>query len=165
MDNVEAASGDVRKLTLSAANELDPARKEALIAQLDQRPKQVMIEAKLIEVNLLKTYSLGVGQMLRGAIAQEAQQVAGIIKNLPTTLSALAGAAGSVGNESVHAGGPGWMKAECAAHCGPAELPTSCLPMPHAKTLAIAASLIFNPRTLLREIFREGRGCRPPSPR
>ena len=41
-----------------------------------------------------KTYRLGLGQMLRGAIAQEAMQVAGIIKGLPSTLGALAGAAG-----------------------------------------------------------------------
>ena len=41
-----------------------------------------------------KTYRLGVGQMLRGAIAQEAMQVAGIIKGLPSTLGARAGAAG-----------------------------------------------------------------------
>lgn len=34
MDNVEAASGDVRRLTLSASNEVDPTRKEALVNQL-----------------------------------------------------------------------------------------------------------------------------------
>ena len=41
-----------------------------------------------------KTLSLGLGQMLRGAIANEASQVAGIIKNLPSTLGTLADAAG-----------------------------------------------------------------------
>jgi len=42
-----------------------------------------------------KTFSLGMGQMLRGAIANEAAQVAGIIKGLPATLGTLAGAAGT----------------------------------------------------------------------
>ena len=41
-----------------------------------------------------KVFSLGLGQMLRGAIANEATQVAGIIKNLPSTLGTLADAAG-----------------------------------------------------------------------
>ena len=41
-----------------------------------------------------KVFRLGLGQMLRGAIVQEAQQVAGIIKGLPATVGALAGAAG-----------------------------------------------------------------------
>ena len=43
-----------------------------------------------------KTFKLGLGQMLRGALAQEASQVAGIIKNLPSTISTLADAAGQV---------------------------------------------------------------------
>jgi WS/DGAT/MGAT family acyltransferase len=42
-----------------------------------------------------KQFRLGVGQMLRGAIANEAKQVAGIIKNLPSTLGTLADAAGA----------------------------------------------------------------------
>lgn len=42
----------------------------------------------------IRTLSLGLGQMLRGAIANEASQVAGIIKNLPSTLGTLADAAG-----------------------------------------------------------------------
>ena len=41
----------------------------------------------------IKTLRLGLGQMLRGAIANEASQVAGIIRNLPSTLGTLAGAA------------------------------------------------------------------------
>ena len=41
-----------------------------------------------------KVFKLGVVQMLRGAIANEAMQVAGIIKNLPSTLGSLADAAG-----------------------------------------------------------------------
>jgi diacylglycerol O-acyltransferase len=41
-----------------------------------------------------KVFKLGVLQMLRGAIANEALQVAGIIKNLPSTLGTLADAAG-----------------------------------------------------------------------
>ena len=43
-----------------------------------------------------KTFKLGLGQMLRGALAHEATQVAGIIKNLPSTLGTLADAAGLV---------------------------------------------------------------------
>ncbi len=43
-----------------------------------------------------KTLRLGLGQMLRGAIANEASQVAGIIKNLPGTIGTLADAAGQV---------------------------------------------------------------------
>jgi len=43
-----------------------------------------------------KIFKLGMGQMLRGALANEASQVAGIIKGLPSTLSTLAGAAGAV---------------------------------------------------------------------
>ena len=42
----------------------------------------------------IKTLRLGLGQMLRGAIANEASQVAGIIRNLPSTLGTLADAAG-----------------------------------------------------------------------
>jgi WS/DGAT/MGAT family acyltransferase len=41
-----------------------------------------------------KIFRFGVGQMLRGAIANEAMQVAGIIRNLPSTLGSLADAAG-----------------------------------------------------------------------
>ena len=41
-----------------------------------------------------KVFKLGVVQMLRGAIANEAVQVAGIIKGLPSTLGALVDAAG-----------------------------------------------------------------------
>ena len=41
-----------------------------------------------------KVFKLGVGQMLRGAIANEAMQVAGIIKGLPSTLGSLVDAAG-----------------------------------------------------------------------
>jgi len=43
-----------------------------------------------------KTYELSMGQMLRGAIANEAQQVAGIIRGLPATVGTLADAAGTV---------------------------------------------------------------------
>ena len=39
--------------------------------------------------------SLSLSQMLRGALANEAQQVAAIVKDLPATLSTLGGAAGS----------------------------------------------------------------------
>ena len=43
-----------------------------------------------------KNFRFGVGQMLRGAIANEAMQVAAIIRNLPSTLGSLADAAGQV---------------------------------------------------------------------
>ena len=42
-----------------------------------------------------KVFKLGVGQMLRGAIANEAMQVASIIKGLPSTLGTLAAGAGA----------------------------------------------------------------------
>ena len=42
-----------------------------------------------------KVFKLGVGQMLRGAIANEAMQVASIIKGLPATLGTLAAGAGA----------------------------------------------------------------------
>ncbi|MBI5258607.1 MAG: wax ester/triacylglycerol synthase family O-acyltransferase [Burkholderiales bacterium] len=41
-----------------------------------------------------RTLRLGVGQMLRGAIASEVMQITGIINGLPSTLGTLAGAAG-----------------------------------------------------------------------
>ena len=43
-----------------------------------------------------KTFQLGLGQMLRGALANEATQVAGIVRQLPATLGTLADAAGGV---------------------------------------------------------------------
>ncbi len=46
--------------------------------------------------NRSKNFRFGVGQMLRAAIANEAMQVAGIIRDLPSTLGALADAAGQV---------------------------------------------------------------------
>ena len=55
----------------------------------------------------IKTLRLGLGQMLRGAIANEASQVAGIIKNLPSTLGTLAGAAGHALSQSALLRGKG----------------------------------------------------------
>ena len=54
-----------------------------------------------------KTLRLGLGQMLRGAIANEATQVAGIIKNLPSTLGTLADAAGQALSHSALLRGKG----------------------------------------------------------
>ncbi len=54
-----------------------------------------------------KVLRLGLGQMLRGAVANEASQVAGIIKNLPSTLSTLAGAAGQALSQSALLRGKG----------------------------------------------------------
>ena len=55
----------------------------------------------------IKTLRLGLGQMLRGAIANEASQVAGIIKNLPSTLGTLADAAGQALSRSALLRGKG----------------------------------------------------------
>ena len=55
----------------------------------------------------IKTLRLGLGQMLRGAIANEASQVAGIIKNLPSTLGTLADAAGQALSHSALLRGKG----------------------------------------------------------
>lgn len=60
---------------------------------LDTTPEGRAIELR--PSRRTKTFSLGMGQMLRGAIANEAVQVAGIIKGLPATLGTLADAAGS----------------------------------------------------------------------
>ena len=54
-----------------------------------------------------KIHRLGLGQMLRGAIANEATQVAGIIKNLPSTLGTLADAAGQALSKSALLRGKG----------------------------------------------------------
>jgi len=43
-----------------------------------------------------KVFQLGMGQMLRGALANEVTQVAGIVRHLPSTLGTLAGAAATV---------------------------------------------------------------------
>lgn len=42
-----------------------------------------------------RTASLGLGQMLRGALANEVQQVVGIVRNLPSTVGTLKSAAGN----------------------------------------------------------------------
>ncbi len=55
----------------------------------------------------VKTLRLGLGQMLRGAIANEASQVSGIIKNLPSTLGTLADAAGQALSRSALLRGKG----------------------------------------------------------
>ena len=54
-----------------------------------------------------KTLRLGLGQMLRGALANEASQVAGIIKKLPSTLGTLADAAGQALSRSALLRGKG----------------------------------------------------------
>ncbi len=58
-----------------------------------------------------KVFKLGVVQMLRGAIANEALQVAGIIKNLPSTLGTLADAAGQALSHTALLRGKGKPKA------------------------------------------------------
>ena len=67
-------------------------------------------EGRLLEIRpsrRIKTLRLGLGQMLRGAIANEASQVAGIIKNLPSTLGTLADAAGQALSRSALLRGKG----------------------------------------------------------
>ena len=54
-----------------------------------------------------KTLRLGLGQMLRGALANEASQVASIIKKLPSTLGTLADAAGQALSRSALLRGKG----------------------------------------------------------
>jgi diacylglycerol O-acyltransferase / wax synthase len=61
-------------------------------ALLDTTPEGRVIEARPSKRN--KVFRLGMGQMLRGALASEAAQVAGIIRGLPSTLGTLADAAG-----------------------------------------------------------------------
>lgn len=54
-----------------------------------------------------KAVRLGLGQMLRGAVANEAQQLAGILRQLPSTLGTLADAAGQALSRSALLGGGG----------------------------------------------------------
>ena len=55
-----------------------------------------------------KTFRLSTSQMLRGAIAQEVAQITSIVKQLPSTIGTLAGAAGvALSNSSLLKGGKG----------------------------------------------------------
>ena len=66
---------------------------------MDVSPEGRKIEARPSKRS--KVFSLGMGQMLRGAIANEALQVAGIIKQLPSTLGTLGSLAKSVAGRAL----------------------------------------------------------------
>jgi WS/DGAT/MGAT family acyltransferase len=62
-------------------------------ALLDVGPEPRAIE--LQAAKRTKTFRLGMGESLRGAMAAQIQQVSNIVKELPTTVGALGGAAGT----------------------------------------------------------------------
>jgi hypothetical protein len=62
-------------------------------ALLDVTPEPRAIE--LQAAKRTKTFRLGMGESLRGAMAAQIQQVSNIVKELPTTVGTLGGAAGT----------------------------------------------------------------------
>ena len=107
-----------------------------------------------------KILSLGLGQMLRGAIANEASQVAGIIKNLPATLGTLADAAGQALSQTALLRGKGKDSAVSNLSLAPRTpfnqsitagraFAAVSLPLPQLKLLARAHEATLNDIVLL----------------